>query len=504
MAWFARSLANSLKLDDDDDGGKEIHISATDAESVPIKQEKDEQRDSVDSSPSSSSEISSSRGVKEDLSEITKTLTRQLWGVASFLAPPPSHSPQISDSAGKESLADDSSDPDVADAAGIAGVRSDFAEIGGKFKTGISKLSSNIAVSEITKIATNLLQFGLEEQGSVDEYSAAGVIGVTDEVVSFARNIAMHPETWLDFPLLEDGDSDDFDMSDVQQEHALAVESLAPRLAALRIELCPGYMSERCFWKIYFVLLHPRLNKNDAELLSTPQIVEARAMLQQDSQNRMKAKPEPDLPGRGTSQSMEAADSPKEEHPSISPNAEFESVPLKTTALESATSTAAADFETEKHPILSSESQIIDKSVVQEEPVNQTILQCALSGSSSRALDDKYEDDGDEWLKEDNSEAVGISGTTIPIGNEEDVSFSDLEDDDDGDAPTSNRKVAYGSDSSTKESRDWVQLSGSSPESATDANSSTTRLAGAERPSARNPETKESNDWLDLEDIDVV
>lgn len=64
----------------------------------------------------------------------------------------------------------------------------------------------------------------------------------------------------------------DFDLSDAQQEHALAVESLAPRLAALRIELCPGYMSEGCFWKIYFVLLQPRLNKHDADLLITPQV----------------------------------------------------------------------------------------------------------------------------------------------------------------------------------------------------------------------------------------
>lgn len=61
-------------------------------------------------------------------------------------------------------------------------------------------------------------------------------------------------------------------MSNAQQEHALAVEHLAPRLAALRIELCPRHMSEGCFWKIYFVLLHPRLNKDDAERLSTPQV----------------------------------------------------------------------------------------------------------------------------------------------------------------------------------------------------------------------------------------
>ena len=61
-------------------------------------------------------------------------------------------------------------------------------------------------------------------------------------------------------------------MSDAQQEHALAVEQLVPRLAVLRMELCPGYMSEAWFWKIYFILLHPRLDPHDAEVLSTPQV----------------------------------------------------------------------------------------------------------------------------------------------------------------------------------------------------------------------------------------
>lgn len=61
-------------------------------------------------------------------------------------------------------------------------------------------------------------------------------------------------------------------MSDAQLEHALVIERLAPRLAALRIELCPCHMSEDYFWKVYFVLLHSRLNKQDAEVLSTPQV----------------------------------------------------------------------------------------------------------------------------------------------------------------------------------------------------------------------------------------
>lgn len=86
----------------------------------------------------------------------------------------------------------------------ISGIRSDFAEIGGRFRSGISKLSSNAAVSEFTKIASNFLQFGSEEEA----LEARSAVGVTDEVLAFARNISMHPETWLDFPLPDDDDSD--------------------------------------------------------------------------------------------------------------------------------------------------------------------------------------------------------------------------------------------------------------------------------------------------------
>ncbi|KAK2630785.1 hypothetical protein QOZ80_UnG0725840 [Eleusine coracana subsp. coracana] len=60
-------------------------------------------------------------------------------------------------------------------------------------------------------------------------------------------------------------------MTDGRQDHALAVERVAPELADLRIELCPIHMSEGCFWMIYFVLMDPRLTKEDAEILSTLQ-----------------------------------------------------------------------------------------------------------------------------------------------------------------------------------------------------------------------------------------
>ncbi|PSS36015.1 SWI/SNF complex subunit like [Actinidia chinensis var. chinensis] len=476
MSWLTRSIASSLRISDDDDDDQ----PNPNPNPNPNDDDHHHQSDPPSSSPPE-------HGVIDDLSDLTKTLTRQLW---TFLAPPPQ--PQISDSIPREAS---ESDPEASDAA-IAGIRTDIAEIGGKFRSGISMLSNKAAVWEFTKIASNFLQFGAEEEG--------GAVGVTDEVVAFARDVAMHPETWMDFPLPEGGDDDDddFEMSDAQHEHALAVESLAPRLAALRIELCPGYMSEGCFWKIYFVLVHPRLNKHDAELLSTPQIVKARALLTQELQNRTKAKPEQDWSGSDTSYLNENANSPKAEGISFPSNVQSESIPLETSTIKLTTSTVDADFETEKHQVQSTEIPFIDKSVVEEGPISQGKGKNLHSDSVSKVFDEKYEDDGDDWLKEESSEIVGTSGTTIPIVNEDDVSFSDLEEDD-GDVPTSYKKVTYGSDSSTKESRDWVQLSRSSSDSPKDINAVSVDRVGFEHVSAHNPGTKETNDWLDLDEIDV-
>ncbi|XP_022741153.1 uncharacterized protein LOC111292823 [Durio zibethinus] len=492
MSWLARSIVNSLKLDEDDDG----HANA-----VPNpKLESDPQPKQLSPTHShSSSDPNSPRGVKEDLSELTKTLTRQFWGVASFLAPPPPPSMDqppdhtVEEEKSLRPLSDDAEE--LSDEALIAGIRSDLSEIGGKFKTGISKLSNNIAVSEFTKIASNFLQFGSEEE-SLEKYESGNVVGLTEEVVAFVRDIAMHPETWLDFPVRDDDDFDDFDMSDAQQEHALAVERLAPRLAALRIELCPGYMSEGCFWMIYFVLLHPRLNKHDAELLSTPQIVEARAMLMQGLQHRAKARMAEDHSESGTSSIM--ADLPCEESISVNSVTQSTPVPLKASGTEIAATAVAVEIEKEMHPVQSTEMQVVDKSVIEEGPMKETKHQYSASGSSGISIE-KFEDDADDWLKEETSEVVGTGATTIPLGNDEDVSFSDLEDDDD--VPISYKKVTSGSDSSTKDSRDWVQLGRSSTDSGKDVGCAGDKHYGSEQVSTRNPETKESNDWLDIEEI---
>lgn len=63
----------------------------------------------------------------------------------------------------------------------------------------------------------------------------------------------------------------EFDMSHAQREHISTVQHFKPSLQSLRLRLCPTSLSEDSFWKIYFALLHPKLNKHDSELLSTCQ-----------------------------------------------------------------------------------------------------------------------------------------------------------------------------------------------------------------------------------------
>ncbi|XP_064999041.1 uncharacterized protein LOC135633485 [Musa acuminata AAA Group] len=415
MSWLARSFASTL-MADRDDGETDVTQRAESASSL-------SPRDGEDGDPS--------RGVKEDLSEITEALSRRFRGVASFLAPPPSSAA----SGGDADPVEDS------DALAFAGFRSDLAEIGGRFRSGISRLSSSKAVSEFSKIASTFLPLGPgdgedwdaeDEEGSESKYRT-NAIGVTEEVMAFVRNISMHPETWLDFPLLpDDEESDDFDMSDAQQEHALAVERLAPRLAALRIELCPSHMSEGCFWKIYFVLLHPRLSKHDAELLSTPQVAEARALLFQKLQNQDIAeaeRPEVDVSNRkidDTSVQSEVKVTELKDLYETSPSQAKEVISVPIT-----------DPVTEKHPIQTTEVEVIDKSVIEEEPPRQ--LQKDHSDASKVSIE-RFDEDGDDWL-EDETEEMGISGSTsIPIGNDEDVSFSDLEEEDDRSAPKALKK----------------------------------------------------------------
>lgn len=213
MSWLARSLANSLIPDHrSDSGADEIAAGAATAESRPVGSD----------DGSGEEEVDPSRGVKEDLSELSKTLARQFWGVASFLAPPSQSSDGDSGRRHDPLPPSDNGQAEASDSAAMTGIRYDFAEIGGRFKSGFSKISGNMGVSEISKIASNFLPLQAEEEDEEEEQEeeeedddsfSDGAIGITEEVMAFVRNISMHPETWLDFPLLSDDEDSDGNMS---------------------------------------------------------------------------------------------------------------------------------------------------------------------------------------------------------------------------------------------------------------------------------------------------
>lgn len=363
MSLLPRSIPNSLLIAGDDENDDDRPTAAND-DNHHLPQSVPEQEFNGDEDGSDPQTLTTR--VKGDLSDLTDSLARQLFGVASFLAPPPPppppplpplplHHSSRSDTSVSNREPGDPSVSREEDRDDISNSNCEESRFGGE--TGIS----------------NSCTFPNDDQAQNDTH----FVGVTDEVLSFAMNIAHHPETWLDFPLSEEEDSDDFEMSDTQWNHATMVEHLVPRLSALRIELCPIHMSESYFWMVYFVLLHSRLNKRDAHLLSTPQIVAARSMWMKELQRQTKSLLE------GNKRDMSDV---------------------------IATSSTTHDTSAWKETDLKSDDATVSKTWSQKVP------------------NEKYDDDEDDnWIHENKSELDGYNGSDR---DHEDISFSDLEDDD--------------------------------------------------------------------------
>ncbi|KAG8068063.1 hypothetical protein GUJ93_ZPchr0005g16005 [Zizania palustris] len=430
MSWLARSIAATLTSPrgEPDSDADESESSSTDRAAA----EDPSPRNFDPESEEHEQPDTPGRGVKDDISELTETLTRRLWGVASFLAPPPPEPSTPSAVArGEGENEEDRDGEQSARSPRIGGIRSDLAEIGGRVRSGISMLQSNKAVAEISKIASSLLPFG---QGDADD--GEPVAGVTEEAVVFVRHISTRPETWLDFPLfISERYADDFELSDAQYVHALAMEHLVPYLSDLKAAICSTDMSEACFWKIYFVLLHSKLNKQDVELLSTPQILQAREELLQSLQAKNKRGSE--VPwDRESSKTVNVSSTPAEEkviQPSNVENKAGKS-DVCVSSFEEPTSDISLDIEAEKFPIATTEVEIIDKSVIEEELSVKNESKSLPIESKLRAETDEDEADEwpDEWPDDDaEEEVVGTADNRTSLGQEEDISFSDLEDDDD-------------------------------------------------------------------------
>ncbi|XP_042496487.1 uncharacterized protein LOC122075501 [Macadamia integrifolia] len=430
MSWLSIPLPNPFKFQPPDDEEEDSPGGGGGGGGGEEEEEEEEEEDEESSSPGG--------GVKEDLSELRKTIGRQLWGVASFLAPPPvTSSPQSS--VDSTSTHDSSSQT-------LLGIRNDFAEIGGSFKSGLSILSTNMAVNEISKLASNFLLFP-KDGDDVDEFSVEGhggdIVGVTEEVLEFVREMSMRPECWTDFPLSLEND---FEMSDAQREHASTVENLAPSLAGLNVRLCPSHMNEGQFWMIYFILLHPRLNEHDSKLLSTPQIIEARDSLLQKLQKRVNEQVESSKNGDSL---IEVSD---------------------------------------KGTKIQEESNPAQEKEVLVETVN-----------SPHHIKAGEQEKTEGWLEEEDETDTSVAAHK-QLGNEEDVSFSDLEEDDNDDNTSSRQRFLNSekdirvSSSSNGSSNEWVRLNENSDSQEKKVVETTSR--------EKDSEGEESNDWLTIDDFD--
>ncbi|EEF30430.1 conserved hypothetical protein [Ricinus communis] len=384
---------------------------------------------------SSDPDSSSSSSPKDDISVISDSISRQLRGVANFLAPPPS----------PPSPSENKSEPLDSQSQALQGIRNDLAEIGGSLKSGLSLLSTNKAVTEISKFTSSLLQFQSNSnyRDNDDDYEDDDddVAGITNEVIDFVKEISSRPECWTDFPLSLHYD---FKMSDAQREHASIVEHFVPSLKALRANL-HGHMGDEQFWLIYFILLLPRLNEHDIEILSTPQIVETRNILLQKLQNKKNLK-------------VENSD-PASLH-------------------------------------ISQDSSKITERAEDNIPSQGKEVTEIANATGRLEIDD--EESADQWLKETEINTDTTLDGQKKLEHEEDVSFSDLENDDNDLASRlsgSKKAQEITRVPSPSGSSDWVQLNESSETQA--------GLQKARQSISREKDSDgESNDWLKVDDFD--
>ncbi|KAL6606108.1 hypothetical protein ACP70R_041761 [Stipagrostis hirtigluma subsp. patula] len=201
------------------------------------------------------------RGVRDDLSE----LGRHLLDIACFLHPllSPAHTDSPPPTPTHRSRPRRSPSPHPAAPPSpslLAGILSDLAEIGGSLRGGFARAPPDRAPSPA---ASEALQAASPPPSPAPSTAAAAAAQVPDEVVGAARALAARPEAWIDFPVLALDENSV--ISDIQRDHMVSIERLVPELESLRARLCPSYMDEDVFWKIYFRLLESNINERSSE-----------------------------------------------------------------------------------------------------------------------------------------------------------------------------------------------------------------------------------------------
>ncbi|KAJ1378939.1 BSD domain [Sesbania bispinosa] len=290
--------------------------------------------------------------------------------------------------------------------------------------------------SSANKAVTGISKFAshlLQFEPDQQRVDGDAVPGITEDVVRFVKEISTRPECWTEFPFPL---PNDFSLSNSQREHALAIERLVPEFVTLRLNLC-SYMNVEKFWMIYFLLILPRLNQPDFESLSTPKIVETRDAF---------------LLKLGERKDLQAGECEK---------------------------SRTVDTYQEGREDSGRESISFEENQILTEITN-----------AAKGLEI---DDSEKWLDDTDIDATSLTSCT-KLQQEEDVSFSDLEDvgSYSSDKLSGHREAQDIRGSSPDgSSSDWVQLQESSERSGWQK---AIRLKGKDS-------EDESNDWLTVDEF---
>ncbi|KAJ4816656.1 BSD domain containing protein [Rhynchospora pubera] len=131
----------------------------------------------------------------------------------------------------------------------------------------IKTLASDIPVPAIPAIPAIPAQLSAVVTGSTaavapEPETDLEVFGVTEDLREFVRGLTMN--TFRDFPLQDEPEMAEVptvsnvrqDLNEWQAKHAIIVLSAVKEISKFRYELCPRYMKERKFWRIYFLLVN--------------------------------------------------------------------------------------------------------------------------------------------------------------------------------------------------------------------------------------------------------
>lgn len=83
--------------------------------------------------------------------------------------------------------------------------------------------------------------------------------GITEELIEFVKSFSL--DTFKNFSLPDEEQGNETservrrDLSQWQERHAMLILAKVKELSQLRFRLCPRYLKERLFWRIYFMLV---------------------------------------------------------------------------------------------------------------------------------------------------------------------------------------------------------------------------------------------------------